>query len=61
MGVNMDEWEVKAAHNPNNYLELSISRCCEKVMEMADGESDLADERISLADTLHTLAIESSY
>ena len=58
MGV--DEWDDEAAHNPNPALELSISQCCENVMEIADGGSDYADERISLADTLHTFADKSA-
>ena len=58
MGV--DEWEVEAAHNPNRLLGVSIGGCCEKVMGTADGESESADKRTSLADTLNTLAIESS-
>ena len=57
----MDEWEVEAAHNPKSYRGVIIWECCEKVMGIADGEFDSADERISLADTLHTLAIELGY
>ena len=59
MGVDVDEWEVEAAHNPNAIRGVIILVCCEKVMGIADGEFDSADERISLADTLHTLSIES--
>ena len=57
MGVDVDEWEVEAAHNPKSSRGVIIWECCEKVMGIADGEFDSADERISLADTLHTLAI----
>ena len=57
MGVDVDEWEVEAAHNPNASRGVIIRECCEKVMGIADGEIDCADERISLADTLHTLAM----
>ena len=57
MGVDVDEWEVEAAHNPKPPRGVIIWECCEKVMGIADGEFDSADERISLADTLHTLAI----
>jgi hypothetical protein len=59
MGVDVDEWEVEAAHNPKSLLGVIIWECCEKVMGIADGEFDSADERISLAGTLHTLAIEA--
>ena len=57
MGVDVDEWEVEAAHNPKPHRGVIIWECCEKVMGIADGDFDSADERISLADTLHTLAI----
>ena len=55
----MDEWEAEAAHNPKDLLELSMGGCSEKVLGIVDGESDFADERISLVETLHTHAIES--